>query len=350
MDLPAGFGKFAKALTGFAIVNILLRVVLIIFFWNFDYAGLFFYTLFSLVIWLIVFILTVVRHQNAAFIVGMADLVLFSYSATITTGVEGGFYLLLVAAIPLNFYNTAIKKRKQLFGGILLVLSIIALVVLMRMEIFDAPYDHFKSDVFFAANLIGVSIMLALIGFLFGLVDQNEEKERMLTHQRIVMMANTDPLTNLINRRIMTTKIEHEKELVNKGGKPFSLVMVDVDNFKQINDVFGHDGGDFVLINLAHLIGLCLRKSDQVSRWGGDEFLVMLPETAGINGQMVAEKIKNRIAHTPFIYHEEDIPVTVTLGVSECDFFTGVDGTIRKADQALYQGKHGGKDQVVLTR
>ncbi len=76
----------------------------------------------------------------------------------------------------------------------------------------------------------------------------------------------------------------------------------------------------------------------------------MLPETAGLQGQMVAEKVKNRIAHTPFVFHEEDIPVTVTLGVSQGDSFTGVDGTIRKADQALYQGKHGGKDQVVLTQ
>ena len=331
-------------------MNILLRIVLLVLFWNYGYGGLFYYTLFSLLIWLIVFALCISSHQHTGFIIGMTDLVLFSYSATITTGMEGGFYLLLIAAIPLNFYNTAVKRQRRLISGILLVLSVILLAILMRLEILNAPYANFMSGVFFTTNLIGVSIMLALIGFLFGLADSHEEKERQLSHQRIVMMANTDPLTNLINRRIMTTRIEHEKELVDKGGKSFSLIMVDVDNFKQINDIYGHDGGDFVLINLAHLINLCLRKTDQVSRWGGDEFLIMLPETAGLQGQMVAEKIKNRIAHTPFVYHEEDIPVTVTLGVSQCDSFTGVDGSIRKADQALYQGKHGGKDQVVLTQ
>lgn len=350
MDLSTGFGKFSKALTGFSVMNILLRIVLVIFFWDFGYSGLFYYTLFSLLIWLIVFTLCISDHQSTAFIIGMVDLVLFSYSTTITTSLEGGFYLLLVAAIPLNFYNTTIKKPGRLTSGILLVMSIILLVILMQMNIFIAPYGALQSGAFFTANLICVSIMLALIGFLIGKADSNEEKERLLSHQRIVMMANTDPLTSLINRRIMTTRIEHEKELVDKGGKPFSLIMVDVDNFKQINDIYGHDGGDFVLINLAHLINLCLRKTDQVSRWGGDEFLIMLPETAGLQGQMVAEKVKNRIAHTPFVYHEEDIPVTVTLGVSQCDSFTGVDGTIRKADQALYQGKHGGKDQVVLTQ
>jgi diguanylate cyclase (GGDEF)-like protein len=350
MDLPAGSDKFTKALTGFSVLNILLRIALVVLFWICGYGGLFYFTLFSLLIWLIVFVLCITGHPNAGFIVGIADLVLFSYSATITTGVENGFYLLLVAAIPLNFYNTALKRQKRLISGILLVMSIILLVILMRLDKFVSPYASFMAEVFFTTNLIGVSVMLALTGFLFGLADSHEEKERLLSHQRILMMANTDPLTNLINRRVMTTRIEHEKELVDKGGKPFSLIMVDVDNFKQINDIYGHDGGDFVLINLAHLISLCLRKTDMVSRWGGDEFLIMLPETAGLHGQMVAEKIKNRIAHTPFVYHEEDIPVTITLGVSQCDSFTGVDGTIRKADQALYQGKHGGKDQVVLTQ
>jgi diguanylate cyclase (GGDEF)-like protein len=219
----------------------------------------------------------------------------------------------------------------------------------MWMDIFDAPYDYFESDLCFVINLIAASVMLGVIGYLFGLADSLEEKERLLSSQRMMMMANTDPLTGLINRRIMMTKIQQEKERMDKGGKPFSLIMIDVDNFKQINDEYGHDGGDFVLINLTHMINMCLRKTDLVARWGGDEFLVLLPETTLQNGQLVAEKIKNRIAHTPFIYRETDIPVTVTLGVSECDMFSGITNSIRKADQALLQGKQAGKDQVMTT-
>ena len=350
MESSARRGKFIKALTGFAIVNVVLRILLVKFFWDFEYDGLFIYTSFSLVLWMCVVLLAFLNHERSAYIIGVIDLFILSYVATMATGLEGGFYLLLVAMIPLNFYNTSMKKNARLWGGILIVLAIISLIGLMWMGIFEAPYDYFESDICFVINLIAVSVMLGVIGYLFGLADSIEEKERLLSNQRMMMMANTDPLTGLINRRVMMTKIQQEKDKMEKGGKPFSLVMIDVDYFKQINDEFGHDGGDFVLINLTHMINLCLRKTDLVARWGGDEFLVLLPETVVQNGQMVAEKIKHRIANTPFIYREMDIPVTVTLGVSECDLFSGITNSIRKADQALLQGKQAGKDRVVLTQ
>ena len=349
MESAVRRGKFIKALTGFAIVNAVLRVLLLKFFWDFEYDGLFYFSIFSLILWLVIIVLAFANHERTAYALGLIEIYILSFAATAATGLEGGFFLLLLSLIPLNFYNTSMKKNARLWGGIIVVLSIIILVGLMYMEIFDGPYDYFESDLVFVINLIAVSIMIGLIGYLFGLADSLEEKERLLSNQRMMMMANTDPLTGLINRRIMMTKIQQEKERMDKGEKPFSLIMIDVDNFKQINDEYGHDGGDFVLINLTHMINMCLRKTDLVARWGGDEFLVLLPETTVQNGQMVAEKIKNRIAHTPFVYREIDIPVTVTLGVSECDMFAGITNSIRKADQALLQGKQAGKDQVVTT-
>jgi diguanylate cyclase (GGDEF)-like protein len=217
------------------------------------------------------------------------------------------------------------------------------------MNLFASAGSEVVQNLCFGINLVGVSISLAVSGYLFELSNLDEEKEILLSSQKMLMAANTDPLTDLINRRIMMIKIEQEKERVNAGEKPFSLIMIDVDNFKQINDEYGHDGGDFVLINLARMINMCLRKSDLVSRWGGDEFLVLLPETPAQNGQMVADKIRYRITNSPFVYREMDIPVTVTLGVAQCDNFTGVGSSIRKADQALYNGKHDGKDKVVLS-
>jgi diguanylate cyclase (GGDEF)-like protein len=160
-------------------------------------------------------------------------------------------------------------------------------------------------------------------------------------------MANTDPVTNLINRRMMMNRIEDEKVKVDRGGKPFTVVMVDIDNFKSINDAYGHDGGDFVLVQLAERIKLSLRKTDLVSRWGGDEFLFLLPETRLNEGAKVAEKVRDRIIKTPFVYRERDIQVTLTFGVSQCSMDVGVGSVIRKADQALYLGKEMGKNRVV---
>jgi diguanylate cyclase (GGDEF)-like protein len=348
MNLPARHGKFLKTLTGFAVANLVLRVLFTAIFWQFSYNGLFIYSLISICLWVCAIILCSFKRSRFALVIGMIDLILFPYYASMTMGLGGGFYLLMLAAIPLNFYNTTAKAQNRAAGGILVVFSIILLFGLMQLETFTVTHEGLDTKICYMINLIGASAILALIGYLFGLVDMVEEKEQLLTNQRMLMMANTDPLTNLINRRIMMNKIALEKGRVDRGEKAFSLVMIDVDNFKQINDEFGHDGGDFVLINLSHLINLCLRKSDLVARWGGDEFLVMLPETNQENGQMVAEKIKNRIMNSPFIYREVDIPVTVTLGVAQCDELTGVGMAIRKADQALYIGKHEGKDRVVL--
>lgn len=349
MDLPARQGRFLKALTGFAIANLCLRgLFTFVFFWL-GFRELFAYSLISICFWIITLLLCAGGHQRAAFFLGVADLFIYSFVASAAIGWQGGFYLLLLECIPLNFYNTSANKSKKLFFCGFLIIFLIFLLSIMNMNLFAPVGSELVQNLCFGINMVGISIALAVSGYLFELSNLDVEKEILLSSQKMLMAANTDPLTDLINRRIMMIKIEQEKERVNAGEKPFSLIMIDVDNFKQINDEYGHDGGDFVLINLARMINMCLRKSDLISRWGGDEFLVLLPETPAQNGQMVADKIRYRITNSPFVYREMDIPVTVTLGVAQCDNFTGVGSSIRKADQALYNGKHAGKDKVVLS-
>jgi diguanylate cyclase (GGDEF)-like protein len=201
--------------------------------------------------------------------------------------------------------------------------------------------------ILFAVNLIQGLLSFSLLGYFFEQAVETAENEIIQANQRLINMANTDPVTSMINRRVMMNRIEDEKAKVDRGGKPFTIIMVDIDNFKQVNDEYGHDGGDFVLIRLSERISYALRKTDLVSRWGGDEFLLMLPETRLADGKAVAEKVRNQIITTPFVYRELDIPVTMTFGVSECNANNSIASSIRKADQALYRGKQLGKNQVV---
>ena len=187
-----------------------------------------------------------------------------------------------------------------------------------------------------------------MIGYFFEKRAGEIESSLLLANKRLTNLASTDPVTNLANRRIMLSRIDQEKEKLEQTGEAFTLIMIDIDNFKEINDEYGHDAGDFVLVNLAAIINFIVRKQDQVARWGGDEFLVFLPETGTEGGRVVAEKIRARILTTPFIYHEMDIPVTVTLGVSICDTNIGIGNCIRKADLALYTGKQAGKNRVII--
>jgi diguanylate cyclase (GGDEF)-like protein len=200
----------------------------------------------------------------------------------------------------------------------------------------------------FLINLVWVITSLSVVGYFFEKRAGEIESTLITANKRLTNLAATDPVTNLANRRTMLSRIDQEKLKLEQSGEVFTLIMIDVDNFKAINDEFGHDAGDFVLVTLAAIINFIVRKQDQVARWGGDEFLVFLPETGAEGGRVVAEKIRARILTTPFIYHEVDIPVTVTLGVSVCDTNIGIGNCIRKADLALYTGKQAGKNRVII--
>lgn len=164
---------------------------------------------------------------------------------------------------------------------------------------------------------------------------------------KLEFMAWHDQLTGLPNRRYMRNRLKDEQVRSARSGKPFALAMADIDDFKHVNDTYGHEAGDGVLKHVCDIIVEALRKQDSVSRWGGEEFLVMLPET-DINGaQIAAEKIRSKVEKEPFKYGEESISLTITLGVSEFRNEENIDDAIKHADEALYKGKKGTKNCVV---
>jgi diguanylate cyclase (GGDEF)-like protein/PAS domain S-box-containing protein len=160
--------------------------------------------------------------------------------------------------------------------------------------------------------------------------------------------ALIDPLTTLYNRRGLTElgKIEFEKSI--NANKQFSVIMADVDNFKSINDTYGHDIGDKVLKEFAIRCKKCVREMDLVGRYGGEEIVLLLPNT-GLNlGIKIAERLRSLIANTPFKISETlSINVTASLGVACADASTlNLDVLINRADQAMYIAKHKGRNQV----
>ena len=167
-------------------------------------------------------------------------------------------------------------------------------------------------------------------------------------NSQLTKLATTDPLTNLSNRRDMLTKIEYEQQRFDRNGKPFVLLMADVDDFKLINDKYGHDGGDFVLKSIAVQMKSVVRKQDIVGRWGGEEFLLLLPDTGLEGGKALADKIQSNISMTPYLFSKNKIPVTITFGVAVYDRKMIVDNCIKIADRALYRGKRNGKNCVVV--
>ncbi len=156
-------------------------------------------------------------------------------------------------------------------------------------------------------------------------------------------VAHTDPLTGVANRRALNERLVAQVGLLARGHQRLSLLMVDVDDFKPVNDRFGHAAGDAVLVELAALMSEELRSSDQLGRWGGEEFLVLVPATPQEAAQELAERIRAAVAEHPFRHGER---VTVSVGVAEGLPGETPEQLVARADQALYAAKREGRNRV----
>jgi diguanylate cyclase (GGDEF)-like protein len=157
-----------------------------------------------------------------------------------------------------------------------------------------------------------------------------------------------DPLTNLPNRRLIIESLQHETSAVERGRKTFSLMIFDVDYFKAINDGWGHEAGDAALIAIAESVKHSLRAYDVCARWGGEEFLILLPETTGEKALEIAERLLTQINELSLPNLPETRKLTVSIGVASHEPKTDFAQTIKRADDALFQAKREGRNRAAL--
>lgn len=170
-----------------------------------------------------------------------------------------------------------------------------------------------------------------------------------LLQEELERLASTDPLTGLYNRRALQEMGEREFARSRRTGRPFAVVLVDVDHFKHINDQHGHAVGDEVLAELADRLRRNVRTVDLVARWGGEEFCLLLVESDAVGAVITAQRLRAAVADGPFETTAGSLPVTVSLGVAGVEADTASLGElISRADGALYEAKHAGRDRHVL--
>ncbi|PIR01392.1 MAG: hypothetical protein COV66_01115 [Nitrospinae bacterium CG11_big_fil_rev_8_21_14_0_20_45_15] len=180
------------------------------------------------------------------------------------------------------------------------------------------------------------------------------QKEKMITElteikKQLEVSSRTDPLTSLLNRRGLEQEMVFEKNRMDRSGNPFSLVLCDIDFFKKINDTYGHDAGDYILSEFAQIIESHSRKQDIVCRWGGEEFLLLLPETDLQGASALAEKIRAQIEKSIFTYNNQEISITLSSGVACMAKDQTIDDCIKNADLRLYLAKSRGRNKVVAS-
>ncbi len=176
--------------------------------------------------------------------------------------------------------------------------------------------------------------------YLHYLIDVTKYKQ---LQDKLIELSMKDPLTGLYNRRFFEKKFEEERERCKRFSKTFSIIMLDIDDFKKINDTYGHNVGDEVLINIANTIMKRIRKIDIAARWGGEEFVILLPETGLRDASFVAEDIRVSIEK---IKVSKVKKITASFGVAEYRDGDNLYKLINRADEQLYKAKKNGKNQV----
>ncbi|MCA1773267.1 MAG: GGDEF domain-containing protein [Halomonas sp.] len=160
---------------------------------------------------------------------------------------------------------------------------------------------------------------------------------------QLKQLATTDMLTGLVNRSQFDTTLKSELSRHDRYARPLSLIMLDIDYFKDINDGYGHDVGDQILVEMANLLKGNLRQADYCARWGGEEFMLLTPETSLENAVFLADKIRRMINTSNFPVSG---PVTASFGVVEAKPQESVKRIMKRVDNALYLAKEKGRDQV----
>ena len=186
------------------------------------------------------------------------------------------------------------------------------------------------------------------------LKQQNEELQQRLTDieqlkNRIREQSIRDPLTNLYNRRFLNEFMEREQALARRNQKPLAVVMLDLDHFKQLNDQFGHQTGDKVIEMVAKHLLRQSRRTDILFRYGGEEFLVILPNTNATQARHLAENWRVHVEQAQVFAKHQAVNITLSAGVAVYpEHGTTAFNLIQAADEALYQAKAAGRNQVVM--
>ena len=257
------------------------------------------------------------------------------------------------------FFNTELKELV-----VVIVFALLSTVLMIHLNAFDKLYRFSRNIDSYDFDEIAVFLPSFLaIGFVLysyrriqrlesEMNKRREVEKRLLKSEEIYKkLSITDDLTQLYNSRFFYEKLKEEINRLIRYKQPLSLLLVDIDDFKQINDRYGHLKGDKVLKIVGIMIQDCLRKTDTAYRYGGEEFTVILPGTKLNAAKNVAERIRKRFEEQEFsIITDEKLNISVSIGVSQFKRGEKMEGFVKRTDNALYIAKQKGKNMTYASQ
>lgn len=248
-----------------------------------------------------------------------------------------GHYVFEVFALLVFYAAVPLPPNKQLVITLLYLAVSLAVLFLYKTP----PLAIYTGSVAFVLVLSVVS------GYLISRRIDRYRMAAFVAQIHLERQARTDPLTNISNRRAFMEWATIELARRDRGGQPLSLLMLDIDKFKRVNDDHGHVAGDAILVELTRRIGSVLRRYDQFARLGGEEFAVVLPNTGMDEAKRIAERIRDVVSRDMYEVPGGTMSLTVSTGVTRLhDGELQIDSALKRADAALYAAKLRGRDRV----
>lgn len=259
-----------------------------------------------------------------------------------TGGQQGTGPLWLFGLPSLIFLTLELQRGRILLGGILVYTFCILFIPHNPFAFIEYPF-YFSLRYFL--SLVAVSIL----AYLYEYTREDGRKELIALNNEFDQLARRDPLTGISNRRDMLERLSHEESRFRRKRYTFSVLLIDIDNFKKLNDTYGHSAGDHILTELSKALSLATQGRGTVARWGGEEFLILLPQTTLQDALEAAEHLRSRVEKTRYVFKRQVLQITISVGVSQYQEGEHVETTLlSKADKMLYVAKNSGRNRVVV--
>ena len=281
------------------------------------------------------------RRNRLALALIWGELLFHTITGTLLAGWSSGFHYYLLMFVPASIMGA--PRRRALW--LLMILWPVYLGLLFATNLLQPlqPLSHGALLLLHTFNASALFIMLTYFTFMYRTLASASE-------QKLKLLATTDPLTGLFNRRHANEIAMREASQDGRTCRPLSFILADIDYFKAINDQYGHEGGDAVLVEVSRALSSVMRAQDILARWGGEEFLLVLPDTSREGAAELANRIYQMMQTLRPMIGTHQAQVTLTMGVSSQRLNESFGAALARADQALYEGKRAGRNCVRLDR
>ena len=289
------------------------------------------------------------------YLISFAEILTAVLLCTLLVGWDAGFSSYLFAGVSSSFYFTFVgqKNQEHPHQSLPLVLSLMVIfayflnyaIMLFITPLLPIGKPEMMTVIYIYNTLVSFALMI-VFSYLFVWEILNRQRVLAEQNEKLDELAHKDPLTHLLNRRSMNEMLTERMEILKRTGRRFTMILGDIDDFKKVNDTFGHEAGDMVLVTISDILRSSVGEDDAVCRWGGEEILILIASPLEL-GAVTAERICRTIENSVIKYEEKEIRVTMTFGIAESIPGYRVEHLIQQADDKLYYGKTHGKNQVV---